>query len=156
MMTAELYTYILVRNDLPSMTPGKAMAQVHHAGVQMATKCAEHPIFQTYIGEGQIEGADAFSTTIVLSASVADIENVIARLHNTECIYGIVVDPSYPFLVDRELTPYLLDNKKMSMIKPQATGSQDLFTRQELTCAWCLGDRSDILFKSALDGLKLL
>lgn len=154
-MTTELYAYILVRNDLPSMTAGKAMAQVHHAGVQMAAKCAEHPIFQAYISEGQAAGADTFSTTIVLSASVADIETVIARLHNTECIYGIIVDPSYPFLVDRELSPYLLDNPKMTMIKSQTTERQDLFARQELTCAWCLGDRSDILFKSALDGLKL-
>ena len=34
----DLAVYILSRNDLPSLNPGKAMAQIHHAGVQMMSK----------------------------------------------------------------------------------------------------------------------
>ena len=37
----DLAVYVLVRTDIPSMNPGKAMAQVHHAGVRSEEHTSE-------------------------------------------------------------------------------------------------------------------
>ena len=149
-----LYVYVLVRNDLNSLTPGKAASQVHHAGVQMASKHHSSELVQKYISAGQIEGADHFSTTITLSANMQEIETAMARIKNiVSCVYDIVIDPSYPFLVDPEMTSFLMSNKDVTYVS--STGTKDLFTRQELTVAWALGDKNDPVFRSAFENLEL-
>ena len=52
----DLAVYVLVRNDLPSMNPGKAMAQVHHAGVQMMFNHATNPLVKEYVQSGNAQG----------------------------------------------------------------------------------------------------
>jgi len=149
-----LYVYVLIRNDLPSLTPGKAAAQVHHAGVQMISKYGHLPTVQNYVNSGKSDGADHFSTTITLSATMQDIETAMARIKNVEnCVYDIVIDPAYPFLVDPEITPFLTGNQDIEYVS--STGDKDLFTRNELTVAWALGDKGNPIFRSAFENLKL-
>ena len=152
--TQNLCVYVLVRTDIPSMTAGKVAAQVHHAGVQMQSKYATNPVVKQYIAVGQADGADHFATTIVLAATVQDIEVAMARVKNIEhCVYDIIIDPSYPFLVDPELTTFLTNNTELTYI--HSVGDRDLFTRHELTVAWALGDRNNATFRSVFENLKL-
>ena len=131
-MTQETVAYILARTDLPSMNYGKTMAQIHHAGVQMLSKHPNSTWVKSYISEGSAGGADGFSTTIVLGATLSEIETAIARLKSVSCLYGIIVDPTYPFVVESEISSYMRDNPKVSFVKSLEDG-RDLFTRAELT-----------------------
>ena len=148
----DICTYVLIRTDIPSMNSGKKLAQIHHAGVQMAVKYNSNSLFQEYIEQGARNGADSFSTTIVLGAPMTEIEQIIEKLAEMECFYGIIIDPSYPFLVDKEITPFL--NSNITFIKT-VNETHDLVTRSELTCAWCVGDRNQIIFREVFENLSL-
>ena len=82
-MINDLAVYVLVRNDLPSLTAGKAMAQVHHAGVQMMSKYFDNKVdVREYVDIGILHGADHFNTTIVLGASKTEIRKIYQDFRN--------------------------------------------------------------------------
>lgn len=151
--TRDFVVYVLVRTDLPSMNPGKAMAQVHHAGVQMMSKYSRSAPVRQYISEGLKQAAEHFNTTLVLGATVADIKTAYAamkKLPNSE--YGMVWDPSYPFIVENDEIAGMIHS---SVYVNRFPDGKVLMTRKELTCAWFLGDRNDPEFKNLFEGLKL-
>jgi hypothetical protein len=143
------------------MNPGKAMAQVHHAGVQMMSRLNNNQLLKDYIEQGINAGAMCFNTTITLAATKPQIESVMSRLDllmsaNFNIMGQMVIDPSYPFLVSREawdwmhhIVPGIAD------ISHEANNGMMLVTRSELTCAWFLGDRNIPEFKNLFDGLEL-
>lgn len=145
--------YIMARTDLPSMNSGKLGAQIHHSGVQMAVRLAKDPLFNKYLEAGRDEGADNFSTTIVLAASKDDIERVLPACASQRYTMwsGKVVDPTYPFVVDREISNLITGATFVEHIDER----RSLFTREELTCAWFIGDREDPTFKNLFEGLSL-
>ena len=139
----DLAVYVLVRNDLPSMNPGKAMSQCHHAGVQMMGRYGNHALVKEYISAGMAQGANWFNTTLVLTANEKEIGDTvmnIARLDGVLC--GEVVDPSYPFAADGEIARLLEKNPKITRVKTFDNGMV-LLTREELTCVWFLVDRDN-------------
>ncbi len=150
----DLVVYLLVRTDLPSLNSGKGFAQTHHAGVQMAVKFADHPLFKEYLEFGNQQGADNFNTTISLGATFKDIENTMEKVTKMNGVCGILIDPSYPFLVDSELDPFLGDVAKLARVKT-IDSRNVLYTRPELTCAYALGDRNDPEFYEIFRGLNL-
>lgn len=153
-MDQDLAVYVLVRNDLPSLNPGKAAAQVHHAGVQMMVKHSGHPLVKSYVTNGLSQNADGFNTTLTLGATIGQIEAAVGKAKNLDALCGIVVDPTYPFFVDAEVAPFLAENASVKRVGGE--GATELFLRSELTCAWVLGDRNDPVFKSVFEGLSLL
>ena len=149
-----LVVYILSRNDLPSLNPGKAMAQIHHAGVQMMSKYHKSPLVKEYINSGIKEGADHFNTTLVLSATFDDIHMATKAMKNLKNVeYGTVVDPSYPFYVENnEIANLVRSSKYIFEVVPNG---KVLMTRSELTCAWFLGDKNDDKFVENFSSLSL-
>lgn len=103
----DVILYILMRTDLKSMNPGKAMAQASHA----ANACAFEGRASNFINFIDIkemfyawQGStpQGFGTCIVLDGGKMDaikdkIEEIraIAKLYNEPIISGIVHDPSY-------------------------------------------------------------
>lgn len=87
--------YIMMRHDLVDLSPGKAMAQACHAANQFThsidkgSKATKQFIEWLKQGKG-------FGTTIVLSASKNEIEQMIplAASEGYEC--GFTFDTSYP------------------------------------------------------------
>lgn len=148
-MEKDLAVYVLVRNDLPSMNPGKAMAQVHHAGVQMMSKYQDDTMVREYLATGIDNKADHFNTTLVLSASLTQIENAlrIAQMFDTVC--DAIWDPTYPFIVDSELAPFLEENPNLTKV------SDTLFVREEITCGWILMDRNVPYLRSIVAAFPL-
>ena len=153
----DLAVYVLVRTDIPSMNPGKAMAQVHHAGVQMMQNFKDANLVKEYIKMGNESGANGFNTTIVLSATLKIINYCLTRsLSVKPCVSNAVVDPSYPFVVDREAYEYMLTlNNCVGNIATHLNDDKVLITREETTCAWFLGDRNNTEFRALFEGLKL-
>ena len=72
--------YIFMRNDLPSLNAGKAMAQASHASAQFVKEFMssnnknDNQYFQNWINEGE-----GFGTTVVLEGSNKDIWNLLFK-----------------------------------------------------------------------------
>ena len=153
----DLAVYVLVRTDLPSLTPGKAMAQVHHAGVQMMAKYGKDRMTQEYVTDGNAQGAVYFNTTIVLGAPLADIleRSHAALVAGEHVLCHIVTDPSYPFWVENMEIANLIPQTDMTKIIKVLDNGKVLMVREEVTCAWFLGSRTDPEFRALFDGLDL-
>ena len=150
----DLAVYVLARTDLPSMNPGKLAAQVHHAGVQMMALMPAGPLTKAYVADGIEQGADHFNTTIVLGATLDDIKRIERQWDHT-WRWGVVVDPSYPFLVESLEIADLIPQTDTTKIVKVLDNGRVLMTRSELTVAWALGDRNDPKFRALFDSLDL-
>ncbi len=109
-MTAVLY--IIARNDLASMNPGKLAAQcshasnafVHHIHAYSQTMNTEPVESGDYIAntksfyEWENSTHQGFGTVLVLEAKMAEIYPVIDSFKAAGYIAGIVHDPTYPIL----------------------------------------------------------
>jgi len=149
--------YVLVRNDLPSLNPGKAMSQCHHAGVQMVSKHFNNQLVNDYLADGKPNGADSFNTTLVMAANynqIVDTINKASQWSSDTIDYGMVVDPSYPFVVDEEISRLIPQTNTTKIVKVLDNGKV-LMVREELTCAWVLIDRNYVSARSLFDGLNL-
>lgn len=101
--------YIFMREDMKSLTPGKACAQAAHA----ASMLAEDPGIKKGEGRKLYEewlGDRNFGTVIVVSISGSIEVKVFDGLRDKLGIFasGAVVDPSYP-LKDGEITHIIPD-----------------------------------------------
>jgi peptidyl-tRNA hydrolase len=158
MENKDLAVYVLARTDLTSLNPGKLAAQVHHAGVQMMGKYSRRQLVQDYIKNGKAQGAVYFNTTIVLAASIHDIIQRLDAANEFDesmIVFNSITDPSYPFFVENmEIASLIPSNAKIQIVKTMDDG-RVLMTREELTCAWFLGDKNNLTFKSLFEGLSL-
>lgn len=85
--------YIVMREDIPDMNPGKAMAQSAHAQAD----------FMSYIINANDYGLEYmldqwcedrnFGTTTVLSAELMDIHEMCDNIEHS----GMTIDPTYPW-----------------------------------------------------------
>ena len=153
----DLAVYVLVRTDLPSMNAGKAMAQVHHAGVQMMAQYGGRLKVQDYVSDGNAQGAVYFNTTLVLGATLTDIQERTQQAQaagDHVVLFNTVTDPSYPFFVENGEVADLIPESVAKAVKQMSNG-KILMVREEVTCAWFLGDRNNPAFRVLFDGLDL-
>ena len=154
--TEDLTVYVLVRTDLPSLSPAKAMAQTHHAATQMMSKHSNHPFVKGYIEYGIKQGADHFNTTLIMAATLPQLIDIHSNMLTLDlCCFDIVTDPTYPFVVDSEISNLLIETDTMKKVKVLDNGDV-LWTRNEVTCAWFLIDRNYEAVKSFFKDLSLL
>lgn len=119
--------WILMRNDMLSLNPGKAMAQAAHAANQFVQHCnlslgsaESYEACKTW----QKQSGMGFGVTIVLAASLIDIQNTFYDLYyrsGLPLICSMVTDSSYP-IKDGETTHLL----------------------PVVTCAYIFGKREDV------------
>lgn len=148
----EFVCYVLARNDLQSMNPGKLAAQVHHCGVQMMAKYPREQIVKNYIEQGISQGADSFNTTIVLAANCEKIQNIIKIAKKLGIVCDLLVDPTYPATCSPEIAN-LLDPLKVSRYIGNSVSVP--FVRKELTCAWLLIDKMNLEHRTLVEALPL-
>jgi peptidyl-tRNA hydrolase len=128
--------YVLMRTDMKSMNPGKAMAQATHAA-NCAAKRAENEIPSLY-DHWERETGQHFGTCYVLSVpSENEMNELIAEIEAENMIRkepmvaGIILDPTYP-IVDGAFVHYL----------------------PVYTCAYVMGYKEDFA-ASVIKGLRL-
>lgn len=107
--------YILMRNDMDSLNPGKAMAQACHAANAFI-----HTVNKGYTDQFMINDESqhsvrnwanqtnqGFGTTITLAGNIADITQTIIELNSfnkkitnsiTKSFGELILDPTYPLL----------------------------------------------------------
>lgn len=131
-----IFLYVLMRNDLKSMTPGRAAAHAAHAANQMVHEISgqdpETSLLPELLDEWQAQ-ANGFGTTIVLQAPIDTIREIIDSVdsmgaafgrHNMTVAGGMVRDPTYP-LRDGDVT-HLLDLETCAYV----------FARRESVRGW--------------------
>jgi peptidyl-tRNA hydrolase len=115
--------YIIMREDIPDMNPGKGMAQAAHAQADMIE------YMNTLEDYGVSEMVKlwredrSFGTTTVLSAELIDIQEMVNKIEHS----GLTVDPSYPWrnfygmpFVTEEVTAawaFVFDQKEREWMK---------------------------------------
>ena len=90
--------YIMMRNDLVDLNPGKAMAQAAHAANQAiheSNNYRSNRLLTQYLKEWQ-DQAQGFGTTIVLSASKSQIQQIIPLAISEGYLANFTFDTSYP------------------------------------------------------------
>ena len=109
--------YILMRNDLSSLTSGKAMAQASHASNAFVNQT------DSYIGsfiqpklrieelnkhfhEWQNETRYGFGTVLVLEGRMTDFKPVVSMFKALDYMTDVIVDPTYP-IVDGEIVHHV-------------------------------------------------
>lgn len=94
--------YIIVRRDIPSMNPGKAMAQVAHAQADFdqlvgVADCffQAHGLIPSRVREDLAEWKEdrTFGRTLVLSGTLEEIREITDSM----VISGVTIDPTYPW-----------------------------------------------------------
>jgi hypothetical protein len=103
--------YIIMREDLWDMNPGKGMAQAAHAQADFDTYAENHYTDDDF-RSAHIRWCEDrnFGTTLVLSAPSDTISLILESMPYA----GIVVDPTYPY----------------------RNYYGKVFTSSEITCAW--------------------
>jgi peptidyl-tRNA hydrolase len=97
--------YILMRTDLASMNPGKAVAQGAHAANQFVYELQLREKEDVYY-EWEKSTEKGFGTTICLSVDEAMMNKIVEFAVEAGYIAGIVHDPTYP-LVDGKVVHQL-------------------------------------------------
>lgn len=96
-MTKNPALYILMRTDMESLTPGKAMAQAAHAANQFQSiNIRDEPTSGSQSAEWFNQG-NGFGTTIVLGVdSEREMWEIVQAAIEDDFEAGVVMDSSYP------------------------------------------------------------
>ena len=138
--------YVLARNDLDSLNPGKLAAQVAHAATQLSEFMyneVDHDslLFITY--KRWTQQAFHFGTVITLAATREQLLDFSEKEpHPSEQLAkDDTIDPTYPFIVNKE---YLDIMKRFDIIVSHQKIGDNKFaaTRSEHTCSWIFGMKS--------------
>lgn len=126
-----------MRNDLPSMNPGRAMAQASHASNAFVEKWRNLPSVE----EWQQSTAQGFGTAIVLSANAAEIESCLSEAQVRGLFCDKVVDPEWKFEVSKEVFE-LIDTQKLLVPTPLPTRDPNyvVISKKEWACAYIFGE----------------
>jgi hypothetical protein len=130
--------YILIRNDLPSLNPGKAMAQAIHAANSFLWKYQDRDDVKKWAGQ------EGYGVTITLSAIASQIKELMAIAYNSNFPMGKIIDQTYPIVIPADGS-ILVDESKLSapMRLSDDRKSVTLY-RKELTCAFIFGGKEEL------------
>lgn len=132
-----LRQYILMRNDLQSMTPGRCMAQAAHAANAMVHEHGKNVDVKGW----QAQTKQGFGTTIVLSVSQYQMNLILNGDLKDWTVKGVVIDPDYVIRVTHEVAGFMSGVKFL----PETADEKTIgFTRTEVTCAYILGTKEEL------------
>jgi hypothetical protein len=150
MNVTDTICYLLVRTDLPSLGRGKAFAHSHHAGSHLTWTLIAEPLLEgkrpdDMVLEWHRQGG-GFGTCAAVGSEgqlpLARIEAVLSAATAIGQKSGLVVDRTYPHLVDEEVFG-LLDKTRFTEDPKRVRGGY-VFFREEATAGWVLGDKATL------------
>ena len=141
-MNENLYLYILMRSDLPSLSTGRAAAQASHASNAFIHQYGKN----VDVIDWSRQTTQGFGTAIVLSADLNEISETLVdlRVGGFE-VFDTITDPDYVVPISSELVPFL--NNQDERIKVTFSGSEiykAFLHRSEVTCAYVFGDKTKL------------
>lgn len=150
--------YILARNDLDSLNPGKLAAQVAHAATQLSEFIyndvdRDSALYVQY--KNWIKQAGTFGTVITLAASKEQLDHFFEGVEVNpyeHAAYGCTIDPTYPFIVNKEYLDILSECGRIVSFN-KIDDNKYFATRREHTCSWIFGMKSVV--SKYVEGLQL-
>lgn len=147
--TKDLYAYCLVRTDMPSLGAGKAIAHAMHAGNQMTWELVVEPLQAGKDVDPDVlawhHQANGFGTTIALGKGnelpLSTMKAVVDAVNQMGGKASLVEDPTYPYLVDRELVK-LMDSSVHTLDPVPGPPGYMVCFRKEFTTAYIFGDKA--------------
>ena len=128
--------YILMRTDLDSMNPGKAMAQASHASNAFVSNAEPgYNIDETLFDEWQQSTPQGFGTVLVLGVTEVQMRTAVEIAESfgvDKFPCDIIHDPTYP-LQDGDTTHFIPVD----------------------TCGYIFGDKDDEILQSILGNFEL-
>ncbi len=128
----EYRLYILMRNDLPSLNAGKAMAQAAHAANHLTAEWCDSSAVKEYSNRD-----NPFGTAIVLSVDKATLIQRIRAASELEDIvpFGPVWDTTYPFNTTAEIAA-LIPKRTLTAPTVIKEDGRAICFRKEITCGY--------------------
>ena len=128
--------YILMRTDLDSMNPGKAMAQASHAGSTFVHNAEPgYNVDEELFNAWQNETSQGFGTVLVLGVTEVQMRTAVAVAESfgvDKFPCEIIHDPTYP-LQDGDTTHFIPVD----------------------TCGYIFGDKENITLQAILQNFEL-
>ncbi len=128
--------YILMRTDLASMNPGKAMAQASHAGSTFVHNAEPgYNVDEELFNAWQKETPQGFGTVLVLGVTEVQMRTAVAVAESfgvDKFPCEIIHDPTYP-LQDGDTTHFIPVD----------------------TCGYIFGDKDDPVLQSIIGNFEL-
>lgn len=118
-----------MRNDLPSMNPGRGMAQAAHASNQLVFDNPKSTPIKNW------QADRGFGTTICLACKGMDIERIVKLSQDKGHLAALVYDPTYKYSVHVELAE-CIDRKTFTATPIFKEDGQVILFRNELTCGY--------------------
>lgn len=122
--------YILMRDDLDSMNPGKAMAQASHASNAFVKSHASKN--NELYGLWERETSQGFGTVLVLAVNEVEMNQAVRVAIACKFPAAVIHDPTYP-VRDGETTWHIPVN----------------------TCAYVFGDKNNTMLSAILQNFPL-
>jgi hypothetical protein len=141
-MNLDYRLYVLMRNDLQSMTPGRCMAQANHAASVFEHDWGTKPI--SGISEWKKQTKQGFGTCIVLAADETEIHTIFTTGLRRFPYKGWVIDPDYHIRVTHEVARLMGTVGSIAFLPETADKNTIAFTRSEKTCAYVFGTASSL------------
>lgn len=141
--------YVFVRSDMQSMTPGKAQAHSGHAANAFIN---QHYIKRLNKGDGinpmvlnwMSATPFGFGTQINLKADWDDVLTLVKDIdRSTVGVAEIIVDPTYPYIIDAEIMP-LIDANRHTVDPIDIGNGKFACHRSEATAAYVFGYKNDL------------
>ncbi len=100
--------YVLVRNDLDSMNPGKAMAQTGHAGSAFTHAYMFVPMLNENDPDDDVhnwhqQSKQGFGTKLTLAVTAEQLGTAVMLAARLGYKADIIVDDTYPYIVTNEV-----------------------------------------------------
>ena len=150
-----------MRTDIPSMNPGKAMAQASHSSnafVHRVLKNRELPDELAHQSKSWGEQTkQGFGTVLVLGCEMNDIKSVRSYcegMQPEDILFDEVVDPTYPYIVNGEIKD-LISGPTHTNIPHELESGDFVCFREEITCAYLFADKEDLITKDLIGHLNL-
>jgi hypothetical protein len=150
--------YLLMRNDIPSMNPGKLAAQAAHVANQFVHDLRDPLKYKNRMAAySSWVGDRGFGTTLTLGASKKQLVERFQRFQygtggDETWMYGRVFDPTYPCYISREVAEYLYQQMPDYVIVGDSGGT---LLRREMVGVYLFGDKEDPQVQQFVEGLHL-
>lgn len=141
--------YVFVNTDLPSMNPGKAQAHSGHAANAFINQYVIKPMrsgnMDLYAPIKEWMGATpfGFGTQINLKGDWASVRNTVTDYANSDGMAEMVIDPTYPYIVDAEVVK-LIDPNIHTAIPIDLGDGRFVCHRKEMTAAYLFGYKDEL------------
>jgi hypothetical protein len=139
-----------MRQDLPSLNSGKAMAQASHASNLFIYTHGKNKKVKEW------QGTLGFGTVIVLGVeSLYKLNSIITRTsRDFKLLAGMVVDPTYPYIVANDEIGSLISEDIHTSLRIPRIDNSFVYFRREVTCGFLFEDEN-LPVSSFISDLKL-